>query len=247
MTARNRREQRKVAEWKRSVTIFLSFYCCKSISNGVQYTDRRNSSSTALFAMKIAFPVVLSAFLSLASPAFAKQSSLLDELSQAVQARTDKAPATPQIETGFSPDGDAERLILKVINSSTRELRLAAYSFTSPKIVQALIKAKKRGVDVRVVVDDSGPKSKSGVAALNLLTSAHIPARTNGEYAIHHDKYIIVDGEHVQTGSFNYSQAAASSNSENVIVVWHNPQLAASYARHWQSRYAEGVDFKMAY
>ncbi|MGE5650471.1 MAG: phospholipase D family protein, partial [Bacillota bacterium] len=170
-----------------------------------------------------------------------------DELSQAVQARTDKAPATPQIETGFSPDGDAERLILKVINSSTRELRLAAYSFTSPKIVQALVKAKKRGVDVRVVVDDSALKSKSGVAALNLLTNAHIPTRTNGKYAIHHDKYIIVDDQHVQTGSFNYSQAAANSNSENVIVVWHNPQLAASYARHWESRYAEGKEFNSTY
>lgn len=197
--------------------------------------------------MKSAFPVVLSALLSLASPAFAKQSTLLDELTRAVQARTDKAPAVPQIETGFSPDGDAERLILKVINSATHDLRLAAYSFTSPKIVQALVNAKKRGVDVRVVVDESGPKSKSGIAALNLLAGAHIPARTNGEYAIHHDKYIIVDGQHVQTGSFNYSQAAAKSNSENVIVIWHNPDLAASYAKHWESRYAEGVEFKSTY
>lgn len=197
--------------------------------------------------MKFAFPIVLSALFSLVPPAFARQSALLDELSQALHARIDQAPATPQIETGFSPDGDAERLILKVINSAKHDLRLAAYSFTSPKIVQALINAKKRGVDVRVVVDDSGPKSKSGIAALNLLAGANIPARTNGEYAIHHDKYIIVDGQHVQTGSFNYSQAAANANSENVIVIWHNPALAASYARHWQSRFAEGVDFKPTY
>lgn len=128
--------------------------------------------------------IALLAFaLSLASPAYARQPSLLEGLSGALQARIDKAPATAQIETGFSPDGDAERLILKVINSSTHSLRLAAYSFTSPKVVQALINAKKRGVDVRVVTDDSGPKSKSGAAALNLLAGADIPARLNGEYA----------------------------------------------------------------
>jgi phosphatidylserine/phosphatidylglycerophosphate/cardiolipin synthase-like enzyme len=38
---------------------------------------------------------------------------------------------------------------------------------------------------------------------------------------------VISDGKHVQTGSFNYSQAAAKSNSENVLVVWNNPDLAA--------------------
>lgn len=177
----------------------------------------------------------------------ARDATLIEELRQGLWARTDKAPMTAQIETGFSPDGDAERLVLKIINSSTHSLRLAAYSFTSPKIVQALVQAKRRGVDVRVVADDSNPKSKSGSAALNLLAGADIRARLNAEYAIHHDKYIIADDRHVQTGSFNYSQAAAKSNSENVIVIWNNPELAQSYLRHWSSRFEEGSDYKRPY
>jgi phosphatidylserine/phosphatidylglycerophosphate/cardiolipin synthase-like enzyme len=187
------------------------------------------------------------AFLCAASTAAAKQPSLLDEFTRALQAHTDRAPATALIETGFSPDGDAERLVLKVINASQKSIRLAAYSFTSPKVVRALMEAKKRGVDVRVVVDEKGNQSKSGTAALNLLTGARIPVRTNGEYAIHHDKYIVADNLHVQTGSFNYSRAAAGSNSENVIVIWHNAELAASYLRHWQSRYAQGKEVKAGY
>lgn len=157
------------------------------------------------------------------------------------------APSTAQIENGFSPEGGAEQLVLKVIDSSQKSLRLAAYSFTSPKVVRALIAAKRRGVDVRVVVDDSSAKSKSGKAALNLLVNAGIPTRINGEYAIHHDKYIVADGRHVQTGSFNYSKAAAESNSENVLVIWHNPELAASYLRHWDGRYGEGVAYRSTY
>lgn len=114
-------------------------------------------------------------------------------------------------------------------------------------MVRALIAAKRRGVDVRVVVDDKASGSKSGLAALNLLANAGIAVRTNGKYAIHHDKYIVTDGLHVQTGSFNYSQAAAQSNSENVIVVWHNASLADSYLRHWKTRFDQGKRFKSSY
>jgi phosphatidylserine/phosphatidylglycerophosphate/cardiolipin synthase-like enzyme len=177
----------------------------------------------------------------------ARQPTLVDELSRVIQSRTDTAPASSQIEAGYSPEGSAERLVLKVIHGSRKSIRLAAYSFTSPKVVRALTDAVKRGVDVRVVVDEKGNTSKSGVAALNLLVNAGIPVRTNGEYAIHHDKYIVSDGLHVQTGSFNYSQAAAGSNSENVLVVWHNAALAASYLGHWQSRFDEGKSYRSRY
>lgn len=197
--------------------------------------------------MKKRFLALLPAALLCTTSVFARQPTLLDELSRTLQARTDKAPASAQIEAGFSPNGSAERLILKVINSAQKSIRLGAYSFTSPVIVRALVDAKRRGVDVRVVVDDKGTQSKAGTAALNLLAGAGIPARRNGEYAIHHDKYIVSDGLHVQTGSFNYSQAAAKSNSENVLVVWHNAELAAAYQRHWQSRFDEGTDYKRSY
>ena len=151
------------------------------------------------------------------------------------------------IEVAFSPEAGAENLILKVIGSAKTNLRLAAYSFTSPAIVQALLEAKKRGIDVRVVVDDRGNRSKASIAALNLLVGAHIPVRSISRYAIHHDKYIVVDDMHVQTGSFNYSRAAAQSNSENVMVVWNRPEIASLYLQHWRNRFEQGIDIHMSY
>lgn len=124
------------------------------------------------------------------------------------------------LESAFAPEAGGEALVLKVINASETQLRLAAYSFTSPAIVKALISAKKHGVDIRMVVDDKGNRGKVNIAALNLVINAGIAVRTNGSYAIHHDKYIVVDNRHIQTGSFNYSKTAAKSNSENVLVVW---------------------------
>jgi phosphatidylserine/phosphatidylglycerophosphate/cardiolipin synthase-like enzyme len=51
----------------------------------------------------------------------------------------------------------------------------------------------------------------------------------------------------VQTGSFNYSKAAAKSNSENVVVIWNNPDLALSYLKHWQDRFDQGRDYRGTY
>ncbi|MFZ6875532.1 phospholipase D family protein [Undibacterium sp. Di27W] len=152
--------------------------------------------------------------------------------------------ASAQIENAFSPDAKAEELVLKVINTSSSSIRLAAYSFSSPSIVKALLDAKKRGVNVMVLVDYVRNQKKNNWAALNRLVAAGIATRTISVYAIHHDKYIIADEQSVQNGSFNYTRDAAEANSENVIVFWRNPELAKSFLRHWESRWSAGVDYK---
>lgn len=151
------------------------------------------------------------------------------------------------IEVAFSPEAGAETLVLRVIASAQHTLRLAGYSFTSPNVVKALMEAQRRGVDVRVVLDDRGNHGKANVAAINLLLGAGIQVRSISRYAIHHDKYIVIDGQTVQTGSFNYTQAAARANSENVLVLWNSPTLAAQYLQHWTSRWDQGQPTSPSY
>lgn len=155
------------------------------------------------------------------------------------------------IEVGFSPEGTAEELILKVIDSSKQTIFVSAYSFTSPKVTRHLIEASKRGVAVWLVVDlksnlIDNPK-KGAVSALNALVSAGAKVRVNSNYAIHHDKVIISDRSTIQTGSFNYSTSANDMNSENAIAIWNNPSLAEQYYAHWYSRYQEGQDYVPKY
>ena len=150
---------------------------------------------------------------------------------------------TVTLENAFSPDDGAEALVLKVINTSVSKIRLAAYSFNSLKIVEALLNAKKRGVDVKVIVDERRNQRKNSIKALNLLVNNGIQTKTISVYAMHHDKYIVADDLTVQNGSFNYSKDAATSNSENVVVVWNSPELAKSFMLHWQNRWSKGVDY----
>lgn len=151
------------------------------------------------------------------------------------------ATASPSIQTAFSPERGALELVLNTIGSARESIRMMGYSFTSPEVVRALVDARRRGVDVK------GNRNRASVAAMNLVAGAGIPVRTNDRYAIMHDKVIVVDGQTVETGSFNYTRAGARKNSESVLVIREMPEIASRYLAHWQSRWSQGTDWKPTY
>ena len=165
------------------------------------------------------------------------------------------APAGQQIEAGFSPNQGAEEVVLKVINSSTKSLRVAAYSFTSAPVVSALLAAHKRGVEVAAIVDyrnnfvegcgDHGAcKGKHAVAT---LANAGIPVRVIDKYAIFHHKFVLADGKHMELGSFNYSASASTRNAENAMAIWNNPEVTATYAAKWNAYWSEARQPPLGY
>ncbi|WP_426768557.1 phospholipase D family protein [Erwinia aphidicola] len=160
---------------------------------------------------------------------------------------TGAAVAAPSIDAGFSPEGSAQQLVLRTLDDARESIRLMGYSFTSPDVVKSLVAAKRRGVDVTVVIDDRGNRSRASQSAMNVVVNAGIPLRTNGQYKIMHDKVIITDGQNVQLGSYNYTRSAAESNSENALVVREVPALAQTYLAHWQSRWDGGKDWQSTY
>lgn len=156
--------------------------------------------------------------------------------------------AAGSLEVGFSPKGGAEALVVKVIDSAKADLKVMAYSFTSAKVTSALLRAVKRGVSVAIVADEkhnlgegASPKAR---AAFGALVEAGAQVRVTDAFAIHHDKVLIADERHLELGSFNFSEAAASRNSENVLVNWDNPSLAKVYATHFARNWALAKPFR---
>lgn len=183
--------------------------------------------------------------------AFQTNRSFAKEVVAVESSNSTKVPAAGTIEVAFSPNEGGEELVIKVINSANRDIRMLAYSFTSVPVVQALLNAKHRGVDIKLVVDqknnESQDRSGKARAALSALSNAGVDVRTISVYAIHHDKVIIADQQTVETGSFNYSDAAAHKNSENVLVNWNNPGLAKVYAAHFERNYRRSSQYKTQY
>lgn len=145
--------------------------------------------------------------------------------------------AGASFDVGFSPDQGSLALVIKSINAAHKSIHVAAYSFTSKPIAEALLNASKRGVDVKVVADQ---KSNSGkYSATTYLANNHVAVKLDGNYAIFHHKFMVIDGVNLETGSFNYSAAAANKNAENVLVLWNVPQIAQQYDNQWSKLWNE--------
>jgi phosphatidylserine/phosphatidylglycerophosphate/cardiolipin synthase-like enzyme len=84
-----------------------------------------------------------------------------------------------------------------------RQVRVQAYSFTSAPIAKALVDAKRRGVDVVVVLDDSQQTDRYSSATF--LQNNGVPVLIDAEHAIAHNEVILIDSDTVITGSFNFS------------------------------------------
>ena len=148
-------------------------------------------------------------------------------------------------EIGFSPKGESLQIVLKGISEAKESILVAAYSFTSKPISEALLDAHKRGVRVAVVADHKGNSGR--YTAVNFLANHGVPVRLNGRYAILHHKFMVIDGSAVQLGSFNYSAAAVDKNAENVLLLKDVPGIASQYAEEWNRLWGEGVEVKPNY
>jgi phosphatidylserine/phosphatidylglycerophosphate/cardiolipin synthase-like enzyme len=154
-----------------------------------------------------------------------------------------ESPQIGAVEIAFSPKGEAEELVLKLIRSARSDIQMMAYSYTSKPIISALLKAKRRGVRVAVAVDSSNITDKVAKSALSALIRTGVEVRTVTKMRIVHDRILIVDGKHLKFGSFNYAMAASAGNPENVTVFWDAPELAEVYFDHWQRRWRQGMTF----
>ena len=137
---------------------------------------------------------------------------------------------------GFSP-GNAIDLVLETIQGARREIDMAAYEFTSSKIADALVAAHERGVNVRVMADAQENRGK-GYSKIYTLVRHGIAVRLNSRYAVQHNKFCVVDGAAVETGSFNYTRAAETKNAENVVVI-RDRKLAGEYHTEFERLWKE--------
>jgi phosphatidylserine/phosphatidylglycerophosphate/cardiolipin synthase-like enzyme len=145
--------------------------------------------------------------------------------------------AHASIQVGFSPEGSARVLVLDSINHAQRSIDMMAYSFQSADIVQALVDAEKRGVVVRAVIDKKRNQGKVSQKAIAFAAANGVDVQLDGHYHIQHDKVMIIDGDTLETGSFNFSKSAEFANSENVLIVRGEPAVIAQYQAHFDSRW----------
>ena len=104
-----------------------------------------------------------------------------------------------------------------------------AFTYTHPDLADAMIARTKAGVDVQGVIESRGASQ----GALVPLFTAKLPVKVDGnKYTMHH-KVMIIDNSIVVTGSFNFTDAADTSNDDNVLVI-HSPVVARLYLQEFE-------------
>jgi phosphatidylserine/phosphatidylglycerophosphate/cardiolipin synthase-like enzyme len=136
-----------------------------------------------------------------------------------------------QVAAYFSPEGGATDALIKEISRGKREVLVQAYSLSSLPIVKALLAAHQRGLGVKIIIDKS--ERGEGLTPVVMLANAGVPIFLDGNHALAHSSYLIIDRQIVITGSFNYTKASEESNAEDLLII-RATQLAQVYCDFWE-------------
>jgi len=140
------------------------------------------------------------------------------------------------LQVYFSPQGGCQQAIVGEIGKADKTLDIAMFSFTNREIANAVTAARDRGVEVRVVLDESQAKNKYSKKNYFLNKGFSIRLASGLGRGIMHHKFAVIDSQVVITGSFNWTANAEENNFENLLVIY-SPVLAMKYADEFQKIY----------
>lgn len=116
------------------------------------------------------------------------------------------------------PDLTALEKVVECLDRAEKRLRIALFTLTHPLLIDAMIRAHARGVDVRVALDVHTGKGASA-KALEKLLSAGVPVYLSQGQQLFHHKWALIDDKKLLIGSANWTQAAFTKNQDCLLVL----------------------------
>jgi len=148
-----------------------------------------------------------------------------------IPAVTITAPPAGSVRVVYSLEQKQnDKEIIALIEGAKTKIYFAVYTFTLTNVAEALVAAKKRGVDVRGVVDSGQAAEKFSEPVMNILEAGGVPivvekhATGNG---IMHLKMIVTDSAYA-LGSYNWTSSATNINDE-ILEIGTDTTLRQTY------------------
>ena len=123
------------------------------------------------------------------------------------------------VEVYYAPDDAPLDRLATLYGQATRYLYVAVYVLTSPRAVEAMVAAKKRGVDVRLITDLQRTEDVKQLTALRTLQLANIPILVNQHDGLMHLKQVVIDDEVNASGSMNHTTSGNHYNDERLDII----------------------------
>lgn len=143
---------------------------------------------------------------------------------------SEKVSSPHNQEVCFSPDEPCDEKILNFVGGAQKSIDIAAYELTLKPLGDQLTSLAKK-IPIRIVMDKKEANKQGSLASS--LRSAGISVRYGNQHGLMHDKFTIIDGAIVETGSFNYTMDAVSRNQENQIYL-AQPVVVERYKERFQ-------------
>lgn len=146
------------------------------------------------------------------------------------------ASAADGFDCRVSPKFSSRDSLVQAVSESLRQAKqqvtLALYGLNNNDLAEELVKLAKKGVVVRVkIATAKGAEKKTG-ALIGRLKSGGVQVQTVAPGGRNHNKFAVIDGNRVLTGSYNWT-AKAESNWENLLIL-DCGELAKSYESEWE-------------
>jgi phosphatidylserine/phosphatidylglycerophosphate/cardiolipin synthase-like enzyme len=123
------------------------------------------------------------------------------------------------VEVWYGPEDRPLEHLVRTYDRAKRYIFVAVYGLTSPLTVKALVEAKRRGVDVRVLTDRERLADFKQQTALSTLREAGIPIKINRHDALMHLKQAVIDDEINAHGSMNQTTSGNRYNDERLDII----------------------------
>jgi phosphatidylserine/phosphatidylglycerophosphate/cardiolipin synthase-like enzyme len=124
------------------------------------------------------------------------------------------------IEIWTLPDHNKRCLnhLIEQLKSAQKTIQICMFTLTNQQIINALIEAKKSGINVEVILDYYTAKGASK-RAVSKLSEEYIQVEVSRPGKLLHHKFCFIDEKKLIFGSTNWTGSAFIKNDDNMIII----------------------------
>lgn len=190
--------------------------------------------------------------------------------SQALQPLVEPLPQDPHIQVFFNQSeanvytepyrqierhGDhLEQIIITAIEQATQTIDVAVQELNLPKVAEALVESRRRGVKVRLILENQYATIEADrIEALTLIADGQIPQiddtadGSKGSGLMHH-KFLVIDRRWVLTGSANLTFSGIHGDADepesrgnaNALLKIDSRAIAQQFTNEFNLMWGDG-------
>lgn len=130
--------------------------------------------------------------------------------------------------------GGIDAPLVKAIDTAKLTVDIAVYSLSLNSVRDALIRAHKRGVRVRMVMESDNMDRTDP----QILKDAGIPILGDRREGLMHNKFVVIDNSEVWTGSTNFTDSGAYADNNNMIRI-RSVKVAENFTKEFEEMFVD--------